>query len=361
MFKIGLIGCGHVAISNHLEVISQTPGLILHAIYDPDPQRLAYAQQRFQVPHAHDRLDLFFETGLDAVVITSPAPAHKDNILEALRCGLPVLCEKPLVMNREEGEQVLALRKETGLPVYTAFCYRFSSVALAIRDMIAQKAIGEVRSLRLIYNWNLHGKYILDDKGFARIQERRKGRMLEGGPMIDCGTHQIDLSIFWLNSPVTHFSGHGAWVEDYEAPDHMWLHMDHANGAHTTVEISYSYHQVSQTPRSEFIYELIGTDGVIRYDRDQKSFTLDTAEGRRSLPFSAEKNFAGMYQEFHTALIRGSSDLLPDVKHSLNVTDIAMQATLEAIQRQHHETASTELTSSAPQALQVGCAPPWSS
>jgi len=36
------------------------------------------------------------------------------------------------------------------------------------------------------------------------------------------------------------FSGHGAWVDDYEAPDHVWLHMDHASGAHTTVEVSYS-------------------------------------------------------------------------------------------------------------------------
>ena len=120
--------------------------------------------------------------------------------------------------------------------------------------------------------------------------------------MVDCGAHQIDLAHFWLDSPVVRFDGHGAWVDDHEAPDHMWLHMDHANGAHTVVEISYSYHHTTGGKRSEFVYELIGTEGVIRYDRDEGTFTLDNESGTQILPFHHEKDFLRMYQDLAQTL-----------------------------------------------------------
>ncbi len=338
------MGCGHVALASHLPAIAETEGLTLHAVYDPDPACLAQAIGRFGKTEAYGDIRPFFESGLDAVVVTSPAYAHRDNVLQAAQYRLPVLCEKPLAMDREEGEEMVACMSKAGVPLYTAFCYRFSPVALEIRRMVAQKVIGEVRSLRLIYNWDLHGKYVTE-AGESLIQERRKGRMLEGGPMVDCGTHQIDLARFWIGSEVVRYSGHGAWVEDYESPDHMWLHLDHANGVHTAIEISYSYHQVSKTPRREFVYELIGTEGVIRYDREQRSFVVDHANGRDELPFSDEKNFVGMYREFAAALATGSSDLLTSVDESLKVTDIARESTLEAIRNRPERSPGNRLLS----------------
>lgn len=44
--------------------------------------------------------------------------------------------------------------------------------------------------------------------------------------------------------------------------------MGHACGAHTMVEMRFSYNATSKEPRSHFQYELIGTDEVIRYNRD---------------------------------------------------------------------------------------------
>ena len=228
---------------------------------------------------------------------------------------------------------MIAAMEQANAPLYTAFCYRFSPCALKIRELVAEKAIGEARSLRLIYNWGVHGKYAVDTDGRRVIQKRREDRMLEGGPMVDCGTHQIDLAHFWLQSPVVRFDGAGAWVEDYEAPDHMWVHMDHADGAHTTVEISYSYFHTTQRKRHEFVYELIGTEGMIRYDGAAKTFTLDNPRGTHSFPFHPEKNFEGMYREFARALNEGESTLLPSAQEGLRVTDIAREATNQAISR----------------------------
>jgi predicted dehydrogenase len=234
-------------------------------------------------------------------------------------------------MDGGEAQQMIAAMEQAGVPLYTAFCYRFSDVALKIRELVAAKAIGEVRSLRLIYNWDLHGKTIVDEQGRTILQPRREERMREGGPMVDCGTHQIDLAQFWLDSPVIDFTARGAWVDEHEAPDHMWLHLDHASGAHTMIEISYSYGHTSGGKRKEFVYELIGTQGVIRYDREAKSFGMENQDGTHFFEFAEEKNFVRMYDELAGVLKSGEPGLLTSARDGMRVVEIAREATNQAI------------------------------
>lgn len=325
------MGCGAVAMYGHLPAIRDAKDLELWAIYDPFESNLRAAQSEFGSPQAFTDARAFFESGIEAVTITSPAPCHLDNVLDAARYRLPVLCEKPLAMTGEEAERMIAAMRAADVPLYTAFCYRFSRSALKIRELVQHGAIGTVRSLRLIYNWNVHGQYEIDAHGESILRLRRHDRMLEGGPMVDCGTHQIDLAQFWLNSEVVHYTGVGAWVEEYEAPDHMWLHLDHANGAHTTVEISYSYHHTTPVKRNEFVYELIGTEGVIRYDREAASFVMNNASGAHKLDFYPEKEFLGLYDAFAAALRDGHSELLTSAESGQRVTEIAREATNQAI------------------------------
>ena len=222
---------------------------------------------------------------------------------------------------------------EAGAPLFTAFCYRFSPSALRIRDLIREGAVGSVGSLRLVYNWGALGKYEETPDGRRILRPLREGRMHEGGPLVDCGTHQIDLARFWLGSEVTGFHGYGAWVDDYAAPDHVWVHMDHENGVHSTVEVSYSYHHTSRNARSEFVYEVIGTEGVIRYDRERRRLDLEDGRGRHELPFHPEKNFRGMYEAFARCLATGDGALLATAEDGLRATEIALGATEQAMFR----------------------------
>ena len=331
--KVGLMGCGMVAGYGHIPAILETPDLQLFAVYDPNEASAREMQKRWKIPAAFSDEAAFFESGIEAVTITSPAPCHLDNVLACARHRLPALCEKPLALNAAEGGMMAGAMKLSGASLHAAFCYRFSPSALKIRELVRAEAIGDARSLRLIYNWNVHGKFQLEADGTNTIQKRREDRMLEGGPMVDCGTHQIDLATFWLGSEVVGYAGQGAWVDDYEAPDHMWLHLDHANGAHTTVEISYSYHHTSRNVRSEFVYELIGTKGVIRYDRSAESFTMENGEGRHVFDFHPEKDFHGMYREWAKTLLHGGSGLMATAEEGLAVADIARKATDEVIRR----------------------------
>ncbi len=326
------MGCGVVAYTGHGPAIERTKELLLTSAYDPNPEQLAHFKARFPDVETFSDEEAFFASGIDAVAITSPAPCHLDNVKTAARHGLPVLCEKPLAMNDADIAEMIATMEDAHLPLATAFCYRFSPVALKIRELIREGAIGEVRALRLIYIWDLHGKYEWTESGQRIESSRRVGRMLEGGPMVDCGVHQIDLARWWTGSEVVRTQASGAWIDgDYESPDHVWLHMDHENGAHTMVEMSFSYTHTAKEPINQFTYEIIGTGGVIRYNRDGWYFEVRNEKGTQILAGADEKNFTGMYQEWARSLHVGQPLLMPTGRDGLVVTRIARTATEEAI------------------------------
>lgn len=333
MIRLGLIGCGVVASYGHLPAIKETPGLSIHSIMDPDPAKLAEAQQRFGVPQAFSDLDAFMQSGIDAVVICSPATVHYADVMACAKYGKPALCEKPLAMSETEAQEMIDVMNNAKLPLFVGFTYRFAPIALDIHRLIREGAIGQVRSQRLIYVWDCHGKYNERGQEASGLYDRRVGRMLEGGPMVDCGTHQIDLARWWTGSEVTHVTGRGAWVETegYHFPDHVYLHMDHQSGAHSMVEVSFTYGHTSLEPRCEFEYEVIGTDGLIRYNRQGRYFECVTRHGTQYLNWTEEKNFHGMYREFEQALRTGSPGLMPTAFDGLAATKLARIATEDAV------------------------------
>lgn len=329
--KIGLMGCGTVADYGHLPALRDCPSWDLASIFEPDDARRAKAQRKFNVPNAFDDVEAFFASGIEAVAICSPAPCHLDNVRAAARHGVPVLCEKPLAMTETEALQMLDVCDRAGVALFTGFTYRFGAEALKIRELLDEQAIGDLRVLRFVYIWNLHGRYETDADGNRIEQRRRVGRMLEGGPLVDCGVHDVDLARWWTGSEVVGQQAVGAWVEDYEAPDHVWVHLDHADGACSMAELSYTYCHTSKDPVHRFEFDLIGTEGVIRYDGPTATLELRSSTRTETFPVRKGKNFAAMYEAFARYLDTGDPGYLASGRDGLIATRIARKATDDVI------------------------------
>lgn len=92
--RVGIIGVGMMGAVHVERVAGRTVGAELVAVSDPAPDRAAACASRYPgVRPIGDPLELIGDPEVDAVIIASPAIAHKEQIRACLDVGKPTLCE----------------------------------------------------------------------------------------------------------------------------------------------------------------------------------------------------------------------------------------------------------------------------
>ena len=117
--KVGIIGCGTIS-SIYMENIPTFDNLELVACADLDIARARAQAERYEIPEASTVKELLENPNVDLVINLTIPKAHAEVTIAALKNGKHVYGEKPLAVTREEGKEILAVAKETGLLVGSA-------------------------------------------------------------------------------------------------------------------------------------------------------------------------------------------------------------------------------------------------
>jgi predicted dehydrogenase len=128
--------------------------------------------------------ELIDDPGVDALYIPLPNALHGEWTIRALRAGKPVLCEKPLTGTVAETEQVLAVARETGTPLWEAFAFPFHDQMARLRALLAEGVIGELREIQSDFH------FLMDDPD-ANV---RMSVALAGGALLDVGCYPVRLA-----------------------------------------------------------------------------------------------------------------------------------------------------------------------
>src|SRR5262249_31836492 len=83
----------------------------------------------------------------DAVLITTTDSSHSTYIVRAMDLGVDVITEKPLSTDEQQCQAVLDAEKKYGRKLTVAFNARHYPQALKVKELILEKAIGEVISI----------------------------------------------------------------------------------------------------------------------------------------------------------------------------------------------------------------------
>lgn len=91
----------------------------------------------------------------DIVIVATPPVAHLSAALLALRSGRHVLCEKPLVMNTAEAEELLVASRDAGrLLGVCSTRFRGLPHTEAVKQVIASGALGDLYALTFTSRWS---------------------------------------------------------------------------------------------------------------------------------------------------------------------------------------------------------------
>src|SRR4051812_35517000 len=114
--RIALVGCGGIALQNHLPGLALCPDVEVAGLCDTDPACLARAQAQTGVKIAStDFREVVSRDDINVVIIATPNVTHRPIALAAIAAGKHVLCEKPLAMNYPDAREMALAADRAGV------------------------------------------------------------------------------------------------------------------------------------------------------------------------------------------------------------------------------------------------------
>ena len=255
MLGWGIVGFGWVA-QDYMAPAIAAAGHRLVAVADPDPAARAAAVRLGAT--AYDEAEaLALDPAVEAIYVATPNHLHRTGIEAAARAGKPVLCEKPVAPTLAEARRIGEIVARAGVVYGTAFDQRHHPAHRAMRDAIAEGAIGTPTTIRIVYacwvgrDWAGSG-----GRENWRIDPAKAG----GGALIDLAPHGLDLVEFLLGEPILDLHAlMQSRVQDYAADDGALLIGRTGSGILASLHVAYNCPE--GLPRRRL--EVIGSTGSL--------------------------------------------------------------------------------------------------
>jgi len=185
--KLAIIGLGSIG-KRHLEIAKRIrPELNISTISSKEkPNQNKLVDQNFL------SIDSAISFGIEAAIISNPAPFHINCAIELLDAGVHILIEKPLSNNSLKIDQLINAEKKSSAKALIGYCYRYDKNGIFFKKMIMNKKIGTILSASI--NCSSYLPEWRNDKDYKSSVSARKD--LGGGVLLEL-SHEIDYS-YWL-------------------------------------------------------------------------------------------------------------------------------------------------------------------
>lgn len=138
---------------------------------------------------------------IDLVTVATPNSTHFEITKAFLEAGFNVLCEKPMTMTVEEGEEIVKVSKKVGKLCTVNYCYSAYPMVRQARAMVQNGELGKIRLIVTNFSHGHHGD--ADDADNPRVRWRYDPKMAGvSGQFADCGIHALHMASFIGNDEV---------------------------------------------------------------------------------------------------------------------------------------------------------------
>ncbi len=192
--QIGLIGCGGIANGKHMPSLSKLNNVELVAFCDIVPERAEKAAKEYGTPTAQvytDYRKLLGNKSIDVVHVLTPNDSHAEITIASLEAGKHVMCEKPMAKKADDAKRMLDAARRTGKKLTIGYQSRQRQDSQYLKRAVERGDLGEIYYAkahavrrRAVPTWGVF------------LDEEKQG----GGPLIDIGTHALDLTLWLMNN-----------------------------------------------------------------------------------------------------------------------------------------------------------------
>lgn len=145
------------------------------------------------------------EDRVDLVTVATPNATHFEITKAFLEAGFHVLCEKPMTMTVEEGEEIVSVSNRTGKICAVNYGYTGYSLVRHMRAMVARGDLGRVRMVVAEFAHGHHADAA--DADNPRVRWRYDPAQAGvSAQFADCGIHALHMASFVLGQQVARLS-----------------------------------------------------------------------------------------------------------------------------------------------------------
>jgi len=192
--KVGIIGCGGIATQKHMPSLSKINEVELVAFCDIEIDKAKDAQKAFGTEDSkvyEDYKLLLEDKAIDVIHVCTPNKSHSVISVDALESGKHVMCEKPMAINAEEAQKMVDAAKRSNKKLTVGYQNRYRPDSLYLKEEAEKGRFGDIYYAkahairrRAVPTWGVF------------LKEDEQG----GGPLIDIGTHALDLTLWMMNN-----------------------------------------------------------------------------------------------------------------------------------------------------------------
>jgi len=191
---VGIIGTGGIAGGKHMPALAKLEGVEMTAFCDIEQAKAQAAAKRFGTSDAKvyaDYNELLKDPAIDVVHVLTPNDSHAEITIAALEAGKHVMCEKPMAKKAADARRMLEAARRTGKKLSIGYQTRQSAESQYLKKICMAGDLGEIYFARA----NALRRRAVPTWGVFLDAEKQGG-----GPLIDIGTHALDLTLWMMNN-----------------------------------------------------------------------------------------------------------------------------------------------------------------
>lgn len=250
------------------------------------------------------------------VIIASPAPFHLQHASVLLEKNIDVLIEKPLSDSIEKSKEFLTKYKSTNNKVFIAYCLRFLPSMIKMKELISNKAFGEIYYIHV----NVGQFLPLWRKGTDYNKSVSAVKSLGGGVLLEL-SHEIDY-LCWLFGDLKLLSSNLKTSKELNLDVETIADLQMRNKDNIFINLHMDFIQKYSQRKCELITE----SGNIIWDLNTNLIKILDNSGERTLfkEDNYDKNL--MYIDMLKTFENNNNQTLANIKSSLSVLEIIDKA-----------------------------------
>ena len=200
MRRGAIIGFGAVAANGHWPAYANFSGAQIVAVVDRTEARRQAARESIPGVATFETVaELAAGPKIDFVDVCTPPALHGEPMRTALSHGWNVLCEKPLLLDLAEIEEVRSLASNSGRAVVPVHNWKYAPIIRRATEALQTGAIGKLREVQ-IETLRIEDCAAIDPD---HPNWRREPALSGGGILMDHGWHAIYLARHWFGEDPT--------------------------------------------------------------------------------------------------------------------------------------------------------------